>query len=50
MIYLSDYQPGVLVPPHPPGDIWQYLETFVVIVREGAVCHQHLVGRGQRCC
>ena len=30
-----------------PRDIWQCLETFLVVIIQG--CHWHLVGRGQRC-
>ena len=31
----------------PPGDIWQHLETFLVVATGGQFLHQ--VGRGQGC-
>ena len=42
---------GTLPTPY-PGDIWCYLETFLVvtIISEGDECYWHLKCRGQGCC
>lgn len=34
---------------HPHLDIWQHLETFLVVMTGGEGVIKHLVGRGQRC-
>lgn len=34
----------------PPGDIWQGLETFLVVATAGKGCCWHPVGTGQECC
>lgn len=34
---------------HPPGDIWQWLDTFLVVITWEIGCYWHLVRRGQGC-
>lgn len=34
----------------PPGDIWQSLETLLIVTTGRVMLAAHLVGRGQGCC
>lgn len=46
-LYSSSSQPGPVLP---PGDIWQWPETYLIVTTGVVVCYWNPVGRSQGCC